>query len=42
MFADRHTRRLGDLAAGTVVVREQRRVTLADLAGAAGAPSLRP
>lgn len=32
MFADRHTRRLGDLAAGTVVVREQRQVTLADVA----------
>jgi len=35
MFADRHTRRLGDLAAGTVVIREQRRVTLADVAVAA-------
>lgn len=32
MFADRHGRRLGDLAAGTVVIREQRRVTWSDVA----------
>jgi len=32
LFADRHTRRLGDLAAGTVVIREQQRVTWRDIA----------
>lgn len=32
LFADRHTRRLGDLAAGTIVVREQQRVTWRDVA----------
>ncbi|MEO8083748.1 MAG: RDD family protein [Ardenticatenales bacterium] len=37
MFADRHARRLGDLAAGTVVIREQRQVTWADVAVSAPA-----
>lgn len=32
LFADRHTRRLGDLAAGTIVIREQQRVTWRDVA----------
>jgi len=46
LFADRHTRRLGDLAAGTIVIREQQRVTWRDVAVAGDAapdapPSIR-
>src|SRR5262249_9138432 len=39
MFVDRRSRRLGDLAAGTLVVKERRGVTLGSLTPAAGAPA---
>jgi probable phosphoglycerate mutase len=44
MFVDRRSRRLGDLAAGTLVVKERRSVTLASLtaAGAVTPPALAP
>jgi hypothetical protein len=38
MFVDRRSRRLGDLAAGTLVVKERRGVTLASLTAGAVAP----
>src|SRR6266542_5278320 len=38
MFVDRRARRLGDLAGGTLVVKEQRGVTLESLAAARAAP----
>jgi len=39
MFIDRRTRRLGDLAAGTLVVKERRAVSLEHLAARAGVAS---
>lgn len=39
MFIDRRTRRLGDLAAGTLVVKEQQAVSLESLAARAGIAS---
>lgn len=39
MFIDRQARRLGDLAAGTLVVKERRQITLESLTGA---PTQRP
>ncbi|HEU5097898.1 MAG TPA: RDD family protein [Roseiflexaceae bacterium] len=44
MFVDRRSRRLGDLAAGTLVVKERRAVTLASLtaSGALAPPPLVP
>ncbi|HJZ48845.1 MAG TPA: RDD family protein [Roseiflexaceae bacterium] len=39
MFVDRRSRRLGDLAAGTLVVKERRGVTLESLTAAAVAPA---
>jgi hypothetical protein len=38
MFVDRRSRRLGDLAAGTLVVKERRSITLASLTAGAVAP----
>src|SRR4051812_6515924 len=38
MFVDRRSRRLGDLAAGTLVVKERRNITLASLTAGAVAP----
>jgi uncharacterized RDD family membrane protein YckC len=38
MFVDRRSRRLGDLAAGTLVVKERRGITLASLTAGAQAP----
>jgi uncharacterized RDD family membrane protein YckC len=38
MFIDRRTRRLGDLAAGTLVVKERQAVSLEHLAARAGMP----
>jgi uncharacterized RDD family membrane protein YckC len=38
MFVDRRSRRLGDLAAGTLVVKERRGITLASLTSGAAAP----
>src|SRR5690349_9786712 len=44
MFVDRRSRRLGDLAGGTLVVKERRNVTLASLtaSGALAPPPLAP
>ena len=44
MFIDRRSRRLGDLAGGTLVVKERRSVTLASLTepGAVAPPLIRP
>jgi uncharacterized RDD family membrane protein YckC len=42
MFVDRRARRLGDLAGGTLVVKERRGVTLESLTAPASAPAARP
>jgi hypothetical protein len=42
MFIDRRARRLGDLAGGTLVVKERRGVTLESLTARASVPAARP
>jgi uncharacterized RDD family membrane protein YckC len=42
MFIDRRARRLGDLAGGTLVVKERRGVTLESLTAPAAAPPVQP